>query len=367
MTATHDASVVVPWREAVLLTMALWLFVLLIYMPMLLDRHAGGSLSSVALDGSTVFVSMLFGVGLFAVFRATLRWPETSRVIALGATVVVIAVFQSMFDLLFTAWIADNLDSSWAVLPRNMTRAYAAAFNYVCAFGVNLALFQMAFARRCDVAHERQLAEAHSAAQQAQLMALRFQLNPHFLFNTLNAISAMIVTGRNAEAEQMTSKLSTFLRTTLASDPAELVPVEEELALIEEYLEIESVRFGERLSVAIHCTPEAGAAPVPSLLLQPIVENAIKYGVGRSQKPVRVVLSGAVDGDTLLLSVEDDATALDDTACTHGTGVGLTNVRRRLAAHYGGAASLEAGPGKSGFRVAIRIPVTAPSHGKQEA
>ena len=127
--------------------------------------------------------------------------------------------------------------------------------NYILVFGVNMILFHVNYARRAAIQQERQLAEADLAAQQAQLAALRYQLNPHFLFNALNSISALIVTRRNKDAEAMTDKLSGFLRTSLNADPAELIPLDEELALTEEYLDIESVRFGERLNVEVDCAP----------------------------------------------------------------------------------------------------------------
>jgi len=216
------------------------------------------------------------------------------------------------------------------------------------------------YTRRRDVRRERQLAEARWSAQQAQLTALRFQLNPHFLFNTLNAISSMIVTGRNEEAEQMTDKLSSFLRASLSSDPTELVPLESELALLEEYLEIETIRFGERLNVEIPCTSEAAEVLIPSFLLQPLVENAIKYGVGPSPHPVTITLSAEVDVDFLVLEVTDNGGGAAEHVQPAGTGVGLENVRRRLEAVYGARASLNAHRLPQGFQVTICVPLDAP-------
>jgi len=347
------------WLEAAILTVALWLFVVVIFLPVLIDRHAGDSWTSVLLDASTVMVSMVFGLAMFAVFRAVVRWPLRQRAVVLVGMVLAASVAQTSFDFLFTGWVALHLERSWQDLPRNLSRSYVSLFNYICVFSVNLALFQLMYSRRREVRRERQLAEARWAAQQAQLTALRFQLNPHFLFNTLNAISSMIITGRNSDAEEMTDRLSSFLRASLSSDPTELVPLETELALIEEYLEIEAIRFGDRLAIDIPCTAEAGEVLVPSFLLQPLVENAIKYGVGPSPMRVTISVSARLETEVLVLVVADDGNATRDEAKPIGTGVGLENVRRRLEAVYGGQASMDARPLVQGFAVTIRIPLHA--------
>jgi sensor histidine kinase YesM len=153
--------------------------------------------------------------------------------------------------------------------------------------------------------------------------------------------------------------LSSFLRGSLSSDPTELVPLETELALIEEYLEIEAIRFGERLAIQIPCTTEAGEVPIPSFLLQPLVENAIKYGVGPSSKPVTISVSAQISGADLILRVSDDGAADSDQAKPAGTGVGLENVRRRLDAVYGEQASLTVTTLDPGFAVTIHLPLKA--------
>lgn len=343
--------------EAIQLTVALWLFVAIIYLPVLIDRHNGEGWLSIGLDASTVFVSMVFATPLFLAFRSTIGQSLLYRALILSTVVVLTAIVQAAFDLVFTGWVADNVESAWYALPRNLSRAYGAAFNYICVFSVNLALFQLSFARRRESTQARKLVDAQFAAQQAQLAALRFQLNPHFLFNTLNAISSMIVTNRNAEAEQMTEKLSGFLRASLASDPTELVPLEDEFGLIEEYLDIEKVRFEERLVIDITCTDEAAAIWVPSFLLQPLVENAVKYGVGRSSAPVTVKIDGRVSGNQLVITVEDDGRFSGDGGPTVGASVGLNNVRHRLEAVYGRRSSLTAKALERGFAAIIHIPI----------
>ena len=348
------------WLEAAALTVALWLFVLLMFLPVIVDRHAGEGWTSIALDASTVLFSMLLAMPLFALFRGTLEWSNGVRLAVLLAAVGAVAITQTLFDIVYTGWVAKNLQASWEALPRNIERGYSAALNYLMVFGVNLALFQVAFSRRWALTKERQLIDAETAAQQAQLAALRYQLNPHFLFNTLNSISALIVTRRNEDAEQMTDKLSHFLRASLNTDPGEMVPLEEELALTEEYLDIEGVRFGERLNVSIQCAPDAGAALVPSFLVQPLVENAIKHGVAPSREPVEIAISAEVEGRDLCIKVENDSVPLVHEARSSRIGVGLVNVRRRLEAVYGKKATLTTEASRGGFTATICIPEIQP-------
>lgn len=159
----------------------------------------------------------------------------------------------------------------------------------------------------------------------------------------------------------MTDKLSSFLRASLASDPTELVPLDQELSLMEDYLEIESIRFGERLHVEIDCASDACGVPVPSFLLQPLVENAIKYGVAPSRDPVNIRVTGRRDGNDLVITVEDDGRgAANAVKPCAGTGVGLQNVRRRLAALYGDLAHISAAPRDRGFAATIHLPVEPP-------
>ena len=356
-----SASKQARWPEAILLTVALWLFVLLIFLPIIIDRHAGEGWSSVALDVSTIPVSMLFAMPMFAVFRKTVDWPQSMRALVLVATVIGTAIANTIFDLMFQAWVANHVLPAWSDLPTGLGRAYPSALNYTLIFGVNMALFQVGFARRAALKQELQLSQARSAAHQAQLAALRYQLNPHFLFNALNSISALIVTRRNEDAERMTDKLSSFLRTSLNADPGELVPLEEELALTEEYLDIESVRFGERLNVSVDCAPGACDALVPSFLVQPLVENAIKHGVAPSRAPVNIDIHATLEDGDLCIRVANcvslDAEMKEVAKKVTGrAGVGLENVRRRLEAVYGKSATLTAAPDDGNFVATICIP-----------
>jgi LytS/YehU family sensor histidine kinase len=183
---------------------------------------------------------------------------------------------------------------------------------------------------------ERRAADLRAAAQNAELRALRYQVNPHFLFNTLNSLSSLILTGKGEQAERMILNLSTFFRTSLSGDPTEDVPLAEEIALQRLYLDIEAVRFPDRLIARIDVPEALSTALVPGLILQPLVENAVKHGVSRSARPVTIEIKARDQGDALALTVEND---IGEGTCDHaradGTGVGLRNVRDRLAARFG--------------------------------
>jgi LytS/YehU family sensor histidine kinase len=210
---------------------------------------------------------------------------------------------------------------------------------------------------------QRRLADAESAAQAAQVRALRYQVNPHFLFNTLNSLSSLVMTGRTDRAETMLLALSTFFRTSLSLDPSADVSLAEEIDLQRLYLDIEMARFPDRLTVEIDVPPELEPVRMPALLLQPIVENAIKYGVSKSRKAVLVRIEARrLDSQRMLLEISNRPKhgGKDELpAATHeGTGLGLANVCQRLEARWGNRASCRYGPMTGGgFKVSLTIPV----------
>ena len=205
---------------------------------------------------------------------------------------------------------------------------------------------------------ERRTAQLRGAAQAAELRALRYQVNPHFLFNTLNSLSSLVMTGKREEAERMILNLSNFFRTSLSGDPTEDVPLSAEIQLQRLYLDIEGVRFPDRLLVKVDLPERLRNACVPGLLLQPLVENAVKYGVARNRRPVTIALSAFEDSGGLVLTVENDGEPGDVRAEEQGTGVGLANVRDRLAARFGDRASCRWGPlPGGGFRVTLTMPI----------
>ena len=203
-----------------------------------------------------------------------------------------------------------------------------------------------------------QTLKAVAAAHQAQLKMLRYQLNPHFLFNTLNAISTLILDGANQTANQAVSRLSDFLRYTLDSDPMKRVTLGSELYALDLYLEIEKVRFGDRLIIEKDIDARATNALVPSLILQPLIENAIKYAITPSEQGGTLRIFARVQHGTLVLQISDTGPGLaggdnGQKSC----GVGLRNTRERLQQLYGDAQAFTLGPNEpTGLTVTINIP-----------
>ena len=202
--------------------------------------------------------------------------------------------------------------------------------------------------------------KAISMAQEAQLKMLRYQLNPHFLFNTLNAISTLILDRDTALANDMVMKLSRFLRYSLDNDPMQQVTVAEEIDSLKLYLDIEKVRFAERLTLHFSIDADAEGALMPSLLLQPLVENSIKYAVSQAVGGGSIAVSASVEGDRLQLVVADDGPGLDlrQGRLPKGGGVGLANTRERLAQVYGEHQSFRLNStDPHGLTITIRIPI----------
>ena len=206
-------------------------------------------------------------------------------------------------------------------------------------------------------AAERREGEYRRAAKASELRSLRYQVNPHFLFNTLNSLSALVMTGKDAAAEKMIQTLSAFYRRSLAEDPTGDIALEAEVALQRAYLEIETVRFPERLKTRFDLPAALEQACVPGLILQPLVENSVRYAVALTARPVTVTIAARAEAAQLVLEVSDDGPARPDDG-EHGFGIGLANVRDRLAARYGESASLESGPSEQGgWCSIIRLPL----------
>jgi LytS/YehU family sensor histidine kinase len=189
----------------------------------------------------------------------------------------------------------------------------------------------------------------------AQLKALQMQLEPHFLFNTLNAITTLVELGRHLQAAEMLGHLNVILKRTLERSTPEKVPLSQELEIVENYLAIEQARFADRLRVDIKVDPAALHSLVPCFLLQPIVENAIRHGIASSEAAGTVVASARREGDRLHISVRD--TGPGTSSGSSGNGIGLKNTRERLAYFYPQQHLLQAGPLRSGgFEVTIDVP-----------
>jgi two-component sensor histidine kinase len=208
--------------------------------------------------------------------------------------------------------------------------------------------------------HERQVAASRLEAQllSAQLQSLEMQLRPHFLFNTLHTVASLVRTGRKPDAVRMIAGLSDLLRASLRPDAAAEVPLREELAFVQRYLEIERIRFQDRLRTRISAGPEVLDALVPSLILQPLVENAIRHGIERRAAPGEIILEAVRQNGTLCLRVQDSSSGASIVSPGRsGGGIGLSNTQARLRHLYGHRQHFELAAAAQGGTVArIELP-----------
>jgi LytS/YehU family sensor histidine kinase len=277
----------------------------------------------------------------------------------LGVATILIAITQSVIDQV----IYHEIILAYGERSAGRFDPIGISFNlsgYVWLYGLYVVALELL--RMVVVASDeaRRAAEARVLAHEARLQALRFQLNPHFLFNTLNAISGLMLAGSVKQAEQMLAKLSDFLRATLGKDEGALVPLVAELGIIEAYLDIESVRFGPALSVRIDCPESLFFAKVPVFILQPLVENAVKYAIAPSENGGRVTIRVRSEEGRLRIAVIDRGA--DVPVFVDSTGVGLDNTRARLAALYNGDASLHADAHEHGFTARLDLPLQIDGH-----
>lgn len=218
-------------------------------------------------------------------------------------------------------------------------------------FGIN---FYLIVEQQID-----QMQALESQASHAQLAMLRYQLNPHFLFNTLNSISTLVLLKQTERANIMLSRLSAFLRYTLANEPTAHVTLAQEVETLQLYLEIEKMRFEQRLRPHFDIDPRVAKARLPSLLLQPLVENAIKYAVTPQEEGADITVTARLAGERVQISVSDTGPGLIERQArpTLSTGVGLANIKERLAQSFGADHRFDSqsNPGQ-GFSVEIEIP-----------
>jgi two-component system, LytTR family, sensor kinase len=206
-------------------------------------------------------------------------------------------------------------------------------------------------------AAERREGAYRRAAKAAELRSLRYQVNPHFLFNTLNSLSALVLTGKTQAAEKVIQTLSTFYRRSLADDPTADVPLREEFGLQRLYLDIEAVRFPRRLRAKYELPAELEDVRVPGMILQPLVENSVKHAVAPSSGTVTITLAAREEYGRLVLTVSDDGQGAGEAGTREGYGIGLANVRDRLAARFGEAATIVSGPVPGGYSTQLRMPI----------
>jgi len=280
------------------------------------------------------FFAHMFGALLFSVIHvAFVSWLEAGeRSVQTGQ----ILTFKYLFGKLLITYTISNVFKYWIVVLGYLGWHYYKAYRE----------------------RERQAGALATELVQARLQALRMQINPHFLFNTLNTISALIHENPEA-ADRMVVRLSDLLRRTLDRGDVQEVPLREELEFLRSYLEIEQMRFSDRLTVTFNIEPKAQDLLVPHLILQPLVENALRHGILPREEAGRVEISARVlDGQHLELRVRDNGNGLAPANDSLGrAGIGLQNIRSRLAQLYGDAQQFEIGnAADGGVEARVRIP-----------
>jgi two-component system LytT family sensor kinase len=284
-------------------------------------------------------------------------WPRSLAVHALAAvafSIVHVAAMVGVWTMLPPKRIYAMTSASWAswVQRTYLVNLDWALMTYSAIVGISYAL---AYNRE---SRARALRAAHLEARlaEARLKTLEAELHPHFLFNTLHAISTLVHTAPDS-ADRMISRLSDLLRITFSRSGAACIPLNEELEFLQKYLEIEQTRFQDRLTVAYDIDPDTLDAEVPRLILQPLVENAIKHGVAPRMGPGAISIGSRRDGDRLCLEVRDNGVGLTrgSRAELHG-GVGLSNTRDRLECLYGTDYSLNFTDSTPGLTVEMRVP-----------
>ena len=263
------------------------------------------------------------------------------------------------------ASVAFSVIETWSYATFLKPDSRPAGFEYMGAILLNFALLAAWAALYYGINYyillDEQLTQRErleSQASSAQLAMLRYQLNPHFLFNTLNSISTLVLLKQTERANAMLARLSSFMRYTLANESTAKVTLAQEVETLKLYLEIEKMRFEDRMRPHFRIDPETIGAKLPSLLLQPLIENAIKYAVTPSEDGADIWITASREGQAVRIEVADsgDGGNVDLTA-TQSTGVGLANIRERLAQAYGNAHGFTTRTNEhGGFSVIIEIP-----------
>ena len=306
---------------------------------------------------AVIVASAVSGFAATSMLRLLYRklWSKSVAVLGIATLVTcyVVAFFwQWMRNVLYYDWVKNDWQPEH--LMDYVGGVMGSFYIMLCWSGL---YFGIKYYQQLQEQTEQTL-KAVAAAHQAQLKMLRYQLNPHFLFNTLNAISTLILDGSNKTANQAVTRLSDFLRYTLDNDPMSRVTLGSELDALDLYLEIEKVRFGDRLIIEKDIDERAAKALVPSLILQPLIENAIKYAISPMEEGGTLRISARAQQDTLILQLSDTGPGLGNgNNGQKSSGVGLKNTRERLQQLYGETQAFTLAPNDpTGLTITINIP-----------
>jgi len=345
-------------RERLLAYLLAWvpLAAVQAYLIALPGSLSWGEAAALAAPLSLVYAFLCLS-SFYACRSAPLTRARTASVLGVhGVGAVIAASLLTLAGSTLASFIGSF--PAFSSLPERFGKAVLPLF----VLGVLLYLLAVTFhyillSLESSQAAERRAMEARVLAREAELEALKAQLNPHFLFNALNSVSAL-TTSAPARAREMCVLLSDFLRRSLSSGERTLIPLREELALARQFLAVEQVRYGRRLEVEEEVDEEALGAVVPPLLLQPLVENAVRHGIGTLLDGGTVTLRVARTPDGVRVAVENPYDP--EAPAPSGSGLGLSIVRRRLAAAWGRAAELEERGADGRFAVVLVVPAVPP-------
>jgi signal transduction histidine kinase len=268
-------------------------------------------------------------------------------------------------NLIASAWLSllEELLDPYALNPGPdpfiqlwQRKFFSGILSSIILYGLILLVAHIAETQRRFALQQAETARLNEQLSTAQLNALRRQIEPHFLFNTLNAISGLIREERNDAAVNMIAELSDFLRRVVNGQTRQQVPLAEELEFTRKYLDIQKVRFAERLDFTVDVPTELLGARVPSLILQPMVENAVKHGISKRVQGGAIGIAAARTNGTLTLRISNDGPSLPTGWEQTASGIGVQNVRTRLQALYGDAFELELRNHRTGVEALVSIP-----------
>jgi signal transduction histidine kinase len=340
---------------------AFWMLQSLGWSFYLLLRVASGASAGMSLSFAIpLLVSTATGYSLTLILGGAYRWLINRRPVVTWSLSVLAFGLAVLINSLIDAWVFNLINNlatetrgallldtiRFMTLNSLLLGAWSALY-----FGIN---FYLIVEDQSD-----QLVRLEGQASSAQLAMLRYQLNPHFLFNTLNSISTLVLLKQTERANAMLSRLSSFLRYTLANEATAQVTLEQEVETLKLYLEIEKMRFEERLRTEFDIDSQAAKTRLPSLLLQPLVENAIKYAVTADEDGADIAITARLIGDRVQITVSDTGGGLSESvnSASNSTGVGLANTRDRLSQAYADDHRFEVrSPAGGGFTVLIDIP-----------
>lgn len=350
-TPAHEVRPLI-WRAVSVPILVFWTFQYFYMSVLRLFRVPGEELFLLLPRGLATLVAICLSCGIVAVHTATAARPLWQK-----AIIAVLVAALGAFLHSLTNYIIFRLDFFYSEAMADGSESLLSVFDWLwCYIALSAMIVALIFWVNLRDG-ERRMAVLAAEAHSAQIRALRYQLNPHFLFNALNSIAALVSRRENGTAERMIENLSDFLRSGLALDPHDDIRLSDELALHSVYLEIEKVRFPGRLKIDIDVPAELMNAMVPSLITQPLIENAVKYAVARSSVPVHLLIAARSEGGQLHLKVADDGGDAPPGA-PGGMRIGLSNVDARLRARFGNRCDFNMGPRpEGGFTVALSLPL----------